>query len=128
VNAVISSTPAKSIGLQAVDYYLWALQRFYQRREARFLELIWPQVGEIHDLDRVEYGKRGIFYTKEKPLNLADFDELGGRGYRVYGSRPANHTAWSRILSPTTARGYPPALLLSSSMVQKPDRQGRGRT
>lgn len=74
-NSVVSSTPPKCVGLQAVDYYLWALQRFYERREERFLELIWPQVGEIHDLDRVEDGKRGIFYTKRKPLNLAAFEE-----------------------------------------------------
>ena len=74
-NNVVSSTPPKCVGLQAVDYYLWALQRFYERREERFLELIWPQVGEIHDLDRVEDGKRGVFYTKRKPLNLAAFEE-----------------------------------------------------
>ena len=74
-NDVVSSTPPKCVGLQAVDYYLWALQRFYERREARFLELIWPQVGEIHALDRVEDGKRGVFYTKRKPLNLAAFEE-----------------------------------------------------
>ena len=74
-NNVVSSTPPKCVGLQAVDYYLWALQRFYERREERFLDLIWPQVGEIHDLDRVEGGKRGVFYTKRKPLNLAAFEE-----------------------------------------------------
>ncbi len=72
-NDIISSTPPKSAGLQAVDYYLWALQRFYERREERFLDMIWPQVGEVHDLDLVEDGKRGVFYTKQKPLNLAAF-------------------------------------------------------
>ena len=55
--------------LQAVDYFLFALQRFYEVkynaatkrpqldpstgltiREDRFLKAIWPQVGEIHDL------------------------------------------------------------------------------
>ena len=74
-NHVVSSTPPKCVCLQAVDYHLWALQRFYERREDRFLDLIWPQVGEIHDLDRVEDGKRGVFYTKRKPLNLAAFEE-----------------------------------------------------
>lgn len=74
-NNVVSSTPRNSVCLQAVDYFLWALQRFYERREERFLDLIWPQVGEIHDLDRVEHGKRGVFYTKRKPLNLAAFEE-----------------------------------------------------
>lgn len=74
-NHVISSTPPNCVGLQAVDYYLWALQRFYERREDRFLELIWPQVSEIHDLDRLENKRRGVFYTKQKPLTLAAFEE-----------------------------------------------------
>lgn len=74
-NDVTSSTPQHSGGLQAVDYYLWALQRFYQRREERFLEMIWTQVGEVHDLDFVEDGRRGVFYTKRKPLNLAAFEK-----------------------------------------------------
>ena len=50
--------------------HLWALQRFYERREERFLELIWPQVGEVHDLDMVINGRRGSIYTKQKPLTL----------------------------------------------------------
>lgn len=66
-----SSTPAHSGGLQAVDYYLWALQRLYERDEDRYIELVWPQVGEIHDLDAIEDGRRGVFYRKGKPLNLA---------------------------------------------------------
>lgn len=72
-NDVLSSIPPNCVGLQAIDYYLWALQRFYERGEERFLDLIWPQVGEIHDLDRLENGRRGVFYTKQKPLNLAAF-------------------------------------------------------
>ncbi len=75
INHIVSNTPAKSAGLQAVDYYLWALQRFYERGEDRFIEMIWHQVGEIHDLDRVEEGKRGVFYTKKKPLNSAAFEK-----------------------------------------------------
>jgi hypothetical protein len=72
---VISSTPPHCPGLQAVDDSLWALQRFYERREERFLDLIWPQVAEIHDLDRLEGGRRGVFYTRRKPLDLAVFRE-----------------------------------------------------
>ncbi len=74
-NDVESSTPTKSAGLQAVDYFLWALQRFYERREDRFIEMVWGQVGEIHDLDRLENGRRGVFYTKNKSLNLAAFEK-----------------------------------------------------
>lgn len=36
---IIPSTPAESAGLQAVDYLLWALQRFYERKEDRYVEL-----------------------------------------------------------------------------------------
>lgn len=73
--------------LQAVDYFLWALQRFYEVkwdakarkkyldpstglfvREDRFLNAMWPQVGEIHDLD---YGPaHGTFFTGRVPLVL----------------------------------------------------------
>jgi hypothetical protein len=79
----------QSACLQAVDYYLWALQRFYEAkrapntrqqvvdrdtgqpvREDRFLAAIWPQVGEIHDL---HIGPpRGTIYTARKPLVLAE--------------------------------------------------------
>ncbi|TVQ93027.1 MAG: DUF3800 domain-containing protein [Chromatiaceae bacterium] len=79
-NEVVSSTPPNCAGLQAVDYYLWALQRFYERREERFLELIWPQVGEIHDLDRLEGGRREVFYTRRRPLNLAAFEKKSRLG------------------------------------------------
>lgn len=70
---ITSSTPPKSPGLQAADYYLWALQRFYERDEERYIDLIWDQIGEIHDLDAVIDGRQGAFFTKQKPLNLAAF-------------------------------------------------------
>jgi hypothetical protein len=79
-NEVISSTPPHCPGLQAVDYYLWAMQRFYERGEDRFLDLIWPQVGEIHDLDRLENGRRGVFYRKQKPPNVAALEKKEGPG------------------------------------------------
>jgi len=41
---------------EAVDYFHWALQRFYERKEPRFLDMRWPQIGEIHDLN---HGKPG---------------------------------------------------------------------
>ena len=75
--------------LQVVDYFLWALQRFYEVkwnaatkqpqldaktglviREDRFLNAVWPQVGEIHDL---HFGPaHGTFYTNLNPLTLAN--------------------------------------------------------
>lgn len=72
------STPKSDACLQAVDYFLWAVQRFFEprveketgasKREERFLKLIWPQVGEIHDL---HFGpERGTFFNGQQPMTL----------------------------------------------------------
>jgi len=74
------STPKNDACLQAVDYFLWAVQRFYEprvdaktglsSREARFLRLLWPQIGEIHDL---HFGPTyGSFFNKQNPLTLEE--------------------------------------------------------
>lgn len=73
------SNPQDTTCLQAVDYFLWALQRFYEPRRNettgeslrtdRFLNLLWAQVAEIHDLD---FGPtRGTFFGPQNPLTLA---------------------------------------------------------
>jgi hypothetical protein len=73
--------------LQAVDYFLWALQRFYEVKwdvktrkkaldpttglvihEDRFLRAMWPQVGEVHDLHFAR--AHGTFFTAREPLTL----------------------------------------------------------
>lgn len=82
---VIISDPQTTACLQAVDYFLWAVQRFYEVRphqrtgeeirEDRYLNLLWPQIGEIHDLD---FGpERGTFFTAQKPLTIEE--RFGGR-------------------------------------------------
>ena len=67
------SNPKLTPCLQAVDYFLWAVQRFYEPRshpqtgevirEDRFLKLLWPQMGEIHDLNFG--GPAGTFYKSD---------------------------------------------------------------
>ncbi len=67
---IIISDPKQTVCLQAVDYFLWGVQRFYERREDRFLNMLWPQIGEIHDLD---FGPpQGTFYTNKRPLTIKD--------------------------------------------------------
>ena len=68
-------TPIGSGGLQAVDYFLWALQRFYERKEDRYLEYVWPSIRLIHDLDDTREAPYGIYYTQKRPLTLAAFDD-----------------------------------------------------
>ncbi len=55
-------------GLQAVDYCLWALQRLYERGEDRFLQLIWPKVRLIIDVDDRRKAAYGVYYDSRKPL------------------------------------------------------------
>ena len=66
------SVPPMEAGLQAVDYFLWAVQRFFERREDRFIELIWPKVKWVHDLDHIEDGRRGVRYDKNRALNSVE--------------------------------------------------------
>jgi len=60
----------ENVGLQAVDYFLWALQRCYERHEDRFVQLIWPKTECVWDCDSRGDGE-GTYYTKEKPLSAA---------------------------------------------------------
>ncbi len=68
---VFPQSPAECGGLQAADYFLWALQRFYERHEDRYLDFIWPAVRLIHDLDDTRKTPYGVYYTQRKPLTLA---------------------------------------------------------
>lgn len=74
------SNPKVTVCLQAVDYFLWAVQRFYEARphqvtgelmrEDRYLKMLWPQIGEIHDHD---FGpKQGTHFTSQRPLTLEE--------------------------------------------------------
>ncbi len=71
-----STFPWKSAGLQACDYFLWALQRFYERGEERFLTAMWPQFIEVIDLDlhapkvRGKPRRAGVTFNEKHPLNL----------------------------------------------------------
>lgn len=62
------SGSAKVPCLQAVDYLLWALQRYYRAGESRFMEMMWDKVGLVHAVDELDQAPYGNFYTKKKPL------------------------------------------------------------
>lgn len=57
--------------LQAVDYFLWALQRVYVRGEDRYIRYIWDSVGLIHDVDDRREASYGAYYHKNRPLRAA---------------------------------------------------------
>ncbi len=68
---VSATTPAECGGLQVIDYFLWALQRLYERNEERFIRMIWPSVCLVHDVDDTRQAQHGAFYTQRKPLTSA---------------------------------------------------------
>jgi hypothetical protein len=68
---VKAARPTDEPALQAVDYYLWALQRTFEKREDRFLELLWPQCSLVVDVDDTRLAECGAYYTKRKPLKAA---------------------------------------------------------
>ena len=65
-----SANPHEHGGLQVVDYYLWALQRMYERGEDRFFELLRPAYRLIMDLDDSRSNEYGEWYTDDNPLTL----------------------------------------------------------
>ncbi len=69
--AVQAAYPTSEPALQAVDYFLWALQRTFEKREDRFLELLWPQCSLVVDVDDTRQAEYGTYYTRKKPLTAA---------------------------------------------------------
>lgn len=86
---VLCSVPKDHAGLQAVDYYLWALQRFYERGEARYLNFVWPQTLEVLDLDAtstLQGNKSGLhsgIFNKEHPLTLESRAGVGKKDREI---------------------------------------------
>ncbi|MEO8270988.1 MAG: hypothetical protein ABI557_14795, partial [Aureliella sp.] len=52
--------------LQIADYCVWALQRCYERHEARFLHAIWSKVSLVHDVDDTSKAAYGAYLTRDK--------------------------------------------------------------
>jgi hypothetical protein len=64
---VVSAFSRDHGGLQAADYFLWALQRYWERGEERYLAFLLPKVSLIHDIDDIREAAYGRYYTRKKP-------------------------------------------------------------
>jgi len=73
-----SAYPSKYWGLQVVDYYLWALQRLYERKEDEFFNPIAHQYRLIMDLDDRRKKRYGEYYCDSNPLCLKRIDFYRG--------------------------------------------------
>lgn len=68
---VSAETPIHHAGLQAADYFTWALQRLYEKGEDRYLAYLWHSVHLIQDIDDKRKAGYGVYYTQKKPLTAA---------------------------------------------------------
>ncbi len=66
---IMAAKPAAAGGLQAVDYFLWALQRLYERNEERYWEFVAAKASLVHDVDDTRANAYGVYYTKKNPLS-----------------------------------------------------------
>lgn len=73
---VSTSVPEKCIALQGVDYFLWALQRFYIYRESRYLDFLAPSIRLIMDADDTRENPYGMYYSKKNPITLEKIPPL----------------------------------------------------
>ena len=76
---VESAFPHERGGLQAVDYFLWALQRLYNRQEDRFIRLLWDKVSLVQDVDDTRRKQYGEYYRQRNPLTAEDIKKRGLR-------------------------------------------------
>jgi hypothetical protein len=68
---VTASDPTQAICLQACDYFLWALQRLYERKEDRYFNYLSHRFSQIIDINDLRMRKTGAYYSRKKPLTLA---------------------------------------------------------
>ena len=68
---VSEAPPKEQAGLQAVDYFVWALQRLYERHEERYVTYLWRAFRLVQDVDDRRKAGYGMYYTQKKPLNAA---------------------------------------------------------
>ncbi len=78
-----SAYPSEFIGLQVVDYYLWALQRLYEIGEDRFFLLLGKDYRLIMDIDDTRNKPYGEWYSDSNPLTrekIQPSNRLGSGG------------------------------------------------
>jgi len=82
---VVPASPIQESSLQAADYFLWAVQRTFEKHEDRFLRLLWPQCSLVIDADDTRAKGYGRYYTQQRPLTAAALKEA--EGYRSQSPR-----------------------------------------
>ncbi len=66
---ISSAYPSESAGLQVVDYYLWAMQRMYEKGEQRFYRALESQYRLTMDVDDKRNKPYGQWYSDGNKLD-----------------------------------------------------------
>ncbi len=66
---VQAATPEICAALQVVDYYLWALQRLFEKGDDRFVCFLSASFSLVHDVDDTRTNQYGEYYDKRRPLS-----------------------------------------------------------
>lgn len=74
---ISTATPRDHAGLQAVDCFLWALQRLYETGDARFWEFVRSKMKLVYDMDDTRVNSFGRFYNLSRPLTAESRTEKG---------------------------------------------------
>ena len=69
---VFELSPSEQAGLQAVDYFTWALQRLYERHEERYVRFLGEAVQVVLDVDDKRKAGYGKYYSRKNPISAAD--------------------------------------------------------
>jgi len=74
----VPAYPSEYAGLQVIDYYLWALQRLFERGEDRFFNLVAKDYRLVMDLDDKRNKPYGEWYSDANPLELKKIKPAAG--------------------------------------------------
>lgn len=75
---VETGQPSDAVGLQVIDYYLWAVQRLFEKGQPRFFNAIAGAYRKIVDLDDKRSGPDGEVYDAGNPLTLEKIKPVAG--------------------------------------------------
>lgn len=56
--------------LQLIDYYLWAVHRLYNHKEARYITMLKGNINVILDMDDTRNNPGGELYTRHNQIDL----------------------------------------------------------
>ena len=78
IQVAYAAYPHECAGLQIVDYYLWALQRLFERAEDRFFQSIAHAFARIVHVDDVKKSPNGEVFHSANPLTIDKIEHVTG--------------------------------------------------